>query len=238
MPKPAWKTYQEEAAALFCSLGMDASTSEVLEGARGKHEIDVAVRTRRAGIAQLWVVECKYWKRRVGKDRVLVLAEVAADLGADRGLLLSESGFQAGAVRVARSSNVTLSSISDLRENAAEEKAELDAKIALKRISLMLERVRLLRNPVGYARWESRMLPGVDTSVTIPIVGRLSLAQKGLENALAGILPTLVDARPGGTSVVLDTLRAVADAAEAVLMWAEQEIITQEEIAVTEVPGP
>jgi len=70
---------------------------------------------------------------------------------------------------------VTLSSISDLRENAAEEKAELDAKIALKRISLMLERVRLLRNPVGYARWESRMLPGVDTSVTIPIVGRLLL---------------------------------------------------------------
>ena len=67
---------------------------------------------------------------------------------------------------------------------------------------------------------------------------RPSLAQKGLENALAGILPTLVDARPGGTSVVLDTLRAVADAAEAVLMWAEQEIITQEEIAITEVPGP
>jgi len=96
MPKPAWKTYQEEAAAPFCSLGGDASTSEVLEGARGKHEIDVAVRTRRAGIGQLWVVECKYWKRRVGKDRVLVLAEVVADLGADRGLLLSESGFQAG----------------------------------------------------------------------------------------------------------------------------------------------
>ncbi len=152
VPLPAWKVYQEDAAALFRSLGMDATTDEVLPGVRGVHAVDVAVRTRRAGLSQLWVVECKRWKRPIGKDRVLVLSEVVADLGADRGLLLSETGFQAGAIRSARSTNITLTSLIDLRANAAEEQAEAEARDALRIAALLLERVRLLRDPQPHLR--------------------------------------------------------------------------------------
>lgn len=116
-----WQEYQEEAAALFRSLGLEATTDERLDGVRGRHDVDVVVRSRRAGLELFWVVECKRRRRPVEKLHVTALAEIVRDLGADRGVLLSEVGFQAGAVRMAFKSNVTLTSLAWLREEAAEE---------------------------------------------------------------------------------------------------------------------
>ncbi|HZL06895.1 MAG TPA: restriction endonuclease, partial [Coriobacteriia bacterium] len=116
-----WQEYQEEAAALFRSLGLEATTDARLDGVRGAHDVDVVVRSRRAGLEQFWVVECKWRRRRVEKLHVTALAEIVRDVGADRGVLLSEVGFQAGAVRMAYKSNVTLTSLAELREEAAEE---------------------------------------------------------------------------------------------------------------------
>jgi hypothetical protein len=38
-----WREYQEEAAALFRSLGLDAATDERVDGARGLHSVDVVL---------------------------------------------------------------------------------------------------------------------------------------------------------------------------------------------------
>lgn len=116
-----WQDYQEEAAALFRSVGLEATTDERLDGVRGAHDVDVVVRSRLAGLEQLWVVECKRRRRRVEKLHVTALAASVRDVGADRGVLLSEVGFQAGAVRMAYKSNVTLTSLAELREEAADE---------------------------------------------------------------------------------------------------------------------
>jgi restriction system protein len=112
----SWRDYQEEAAAFFRDLGHEATTDERITGARATHMVDVAVRTKRA-IPQLWVVECKRWQRPVNKEHVAALSEIVKDLGAHSGIMLSESGFQAGAILVARFSNVTLTSLSTLRES-------------------------------------------------------------------------------------------------------------------------
>lgn len=45
-----WRTYQEEAAAHFRSLGMSAETDVSLVGVRTGHNVDVAVSFRRAGM--------------------------------------------------------------------------------------------------------------------------------------------------------------------------------------------
>jgi hypothetical protein len=119
----SWQDYQRQAAAFFRSLGLEATTDERIPGARGAHAVDVAVRSQaRAGIRQLWIVECKFWQRRVGKVHVAALSNIVQDVGADRGIMLSESGFQAGAIRLAAHSNITLTSLADLRENAEQEK--------------------------------------------------------------------------------------------------------------------
>jgi hypothetical protein len=116
-----WRKYQEQVADLLSQLGFAVAIDKQVEGARGTHQIDVTATRSGHGIQQLWVIECKLWKHPVPKKDVLTLAGVVADIGADRGLLFSESGFQAGAIKVARSTNLSLTSIVEFRQKVADE---------------------------------------------------------------------------------------------------------------------
>ncbi|HEX2546275.1 MAG TPA: restriction endonuclease, partial [Ramlibacter sp.] len=116
-----WSDYQEEAAEFFRSLGLEATTDATVQGVRTKHDVDVLVKSRHAGFEVTWIVECKHWKSRGSKLHVLALREIVTDLGADRGILLSESGFQSGAAEAAALTNVHLTSLADSRKTAKEE---------------------------------------------------------------------------------------------------------------------
>ncbi|UVS81787.1 restriction endonuclease [Actinokineospora sp. UTMC 2448] len=116
-----WQDYQEEVAAFFREIGMSAETDATIQGVRTSHDIDVAVFTEKAGFKVLWVVECKNWKRSVSKLHVLALREIVADLGADRGILMAENGFQSGAFEAATLTNVQLTSLRELRKSAIDE---------------------------------------------------------------------------------------------------------------------
>lgn len=114
-----WRRYQERVAAFFRSLGLDAETDVTLQGVRTAHEVDVVVRSRFAGFDALWLVECKHWQSRVSKLHVLGLRQIVHDVGADRGLIMAEGGFQAGAVEAAQLTNVTVSSLAQLARTTA-----------------------------------------------------------------------------------------------------------------------
>lgn len=109
-----WKDYQEEAAEFFRSLGLSAETDVKLQGVRTTHNMDVVVKSKHVGFEVLWLVECKHWKSAVSKLHVLGLREIVNDLGADRGILLCEAGFQAGAVEAANLTNVQVTSLASL----------------------------------------------------------------------------------------------------------------------------
>lgn len=109
-----WKGYQEEAAEFFRSLGLSAETDVNLMGVRTSHDIDVIVKSKHVGFEVLWLVECKHWKTPVTKLHVLGLREIVNDLGADRGILLCEAGFQSGAIEAANLTNVQLTSLASL----------------------------------------------------------------------------------------------------------------------------
>ena len=109
-----WRAYQEEAAEFFRTLGMTASTNVTLEGVRTKHAVDVLVEIELAGFSVRWIIECKHWKDRVSKLHVLALREIVSDLGADRGVILCETGFQSGAYEAAQFTNVQVSSLAEL----------------------------------------------------------------------------------------------------------------------------
>ncbi|WBK02376.1 restriction endonuclease [Methylocystis parvus] len=127
----SWRQYQERAAAVFKRMGFDAAIEPCLDGARGRHEIDVLVRTSLGSIPILWIVECKDWKVPVSKAHVLTLYQIAQDLGADRAFLLCEAGFQAGAIAAVRQTNVTLASIGELEALVADAVAEATVKTVL-----------------------------------------------------------------------------------------------------------
>jgi len=187
-----WREYQEESAELFRSLGLEATTDERLEGTRGQHDVDVVVRSRRAGLDQLWIVECKRRNRRVEKLHVAALAQIVSDVGADRGILLSEVGFQSGAVRLASKSNVTLTCLADLRVEAAEELLMLRLGECRRRLHTLHERTLALgdrtttlgprtssvRSPIAPGHWEATK-----------VLGAIALAEQGAQLAEIGRWP-------------------------------------------------
>lgn len=116
-----WEKYQEEAAAFFRSLGLDAITNHTVKGVRTAHDIDVFVRSHQVGFDVVWIVECKHWSKPVNKLHVLALREIVSDLGVDRGILLCEVGFQSGAAEAAALTNVHLTSLAELRGTASAE---------------------------------------------------------------------------------------------------------------------
>lgn len=114
--KAAWYRYQESVASVFRGLGYCATTNETLKGTRAQHEIDVVVRSNQAGFPVLWIVECKHWKRAVPKEKIMSLRAIIDDLGADKGFVLAENGYQSGALAAARFTNIELVSLSELKE--------------------------------------------------------------------------------------------------------------------------
>ncbi|HHQ6632593.1 TPA: restriction endonuclease [Serratia fonticola] len=109
-----WKEYQEETAKIFRSLGCKAEVECKLAGVRGEHEIDVLVTFERFGVISTWVIECKYWNTAISKDKILTLQSIVDDVGADRGIFISKSGYQSGAFKQAEKSNITLTSLEEL----------------------------------------------------------------------------------------------------------------------------
>jgi hypothetical protein len=113
---PPWKKYQETCAKFFRDLGLIAEVEKAVNGVRGSHIVDVLVTGTISGIGLTWVIECKAWKTNIPKEKVLTLVSIVQDIGADKGILLSEVGFQSGAIRSAKGTNVLLTSIKDLKD--------------------------------------------------------------------------------------------------------------------------
>jgi hypothetical protein len=133
-----WQEYQEEVAGFFRRLGLEATTDHTVQGVRTKHAIDVYVKSHHAGFDVVWIVECKHWSTPVTKLHVLALREIAADLRADRGILLCEAGFQSGAAEAATLTNVHLTSLAPLRGTAS-------AEVTAMRVRELYDRIEACR---------------------------------------------------------------------------------------------
>ena len=153
-----WLEYQEEVAGLFRSLGLSAVTDQSVQGVRTAHNVDVVVRSKLAGIDQLWLIECKRWNRPVSKSTVLTLRSIVDDTGADRGIMMAESGYQSGAVEAARHTNITLTSMADLKVSLSEE-------IGMAKLRSILERVDSCRDRYWEMSKENRIALGLRPDV-------------------------------------------------------------------------
>jgi restriction system protein len=93
---PDWREYQSAIAAFFQDPGFSANENERVSGVRAGHDIDVLVLSRQFGVVTRWIVEAKHWQTRVTKEKVEALLSIVQDVGADRGFLVAEKGFQPG----------------------------------------------------------------------------------------------------------------------------------------------
>ena len=184
-----WSEYQEEAAAFFRSLGLDAETNVTRQGVRTTHEIDVVVKSRHAGFEVVWLIECKHWNSRVSKLHVLGLREIVADTGADRGILLAENGFQSGAAEAAGLTNVHLTSLARARQDASGEVFGMRLSELYDRVEAARERYWSIPKQV---RIEHNLRPDVPDD-GYSGAGVISLAEDVLRKGLRGSYPFETD---------------------------------------------
>jgi hypothetical protein len=176
-----WEKYQEEVAKFFRTLGLEALVEKDVEGIRGNHNIDVYVAGEYHGIKFNWIVECKAWKDNIPKEKVLALMSIVQDVGADKGFLLSEKGFQSGAIRLSKNNNITLTSLKDLIDNTKEDIVES----ALSRLSWKAKKV-LSKS------WDLyRKKPEFKFTVLLGIVGSLSFLDYAIEQSLRNDFPVI-----------------------------------------------
>src|SRR5271165_6617433 len=178
-----WSDYQEEVAEFFRSIGLQADTNVTLEGVRTSHDIDVVVRSNHVGFDLLWLVECKRWKTAVSKLHVLALREIVSDLGADRGILMAESGFQSGAQEAAQLTNAQLTSLAALTLTASDALGKAQLRTLQERVEKCRERywdldkdTRIkygLRDDLGGGYSEYNVLQIIDAALSSAFQGKL-----------------------------------------------------------------
>ncbi len=164
-------------------------TDETIEGVRTKHDIDVLVKSHHVGFYIKWIVECKLWKTPVTKLHVLALREIVADVGADRGIILSESGFQSGAEEAANLTNVRLMSLAEVRETARDSFNAMRLRELYDRVEMCRERYW---NIPKSDRIEAGLRPdvGVDSYSGVRAIGCCSDL---LARAFRGTYPFQID---------------------------------------------
>jgi Restriction endonuclease len=163
-PVLTWQEYQTLASASFEAMGCSVAVDGRLQGARSAHDIDVVVRFTRWGIDQLWIVECKHQRRKVTKSAVETLKSIVSDVGADKGFLLSESGFQPAATASADKTSLSLLTLRDLQDRAAPDiRSSLLSQLEVRAISMtVIARDLHLSADYGSSGKCFRLRPGVD----------------------------------------------------------------------------
>jgi hypothetical protein len=226
-----WRQYQRVAADFFADLGMRAEVEADVAGARASHRVDVAVRFTAYGLDHTWLVECKLWRSKIRKEKVMALKAIVDDVGADRGFLLSESGFQSGAITAARLSNITLTNLEDLRANAEADVHEIRCQELYSRMAVA--RAAFGELTVVTQRGEtfatSRLKPGVESEDFWIHSANLHLIQGGLEDARLGRSRLAYSyKRPGDQLLIADGLEQFLDRASGALdeiqAWLREQI--------------
>jgi hypothetical protein len=199
MSLPSWSQYQEDAAGHFRRLGLQAETNVTLQGARSTHNVDVVVRFERAGIPHLWVVECKDYSRPVEREKSLALRTVVDDVGADRGFLLCERGFQRGAYEAVQMTNVLATSLAELEVAGSEELFRVEVANVELRVHRVERSWRALHPPMtknAAGAWSGRLPILPDDSWPpggpIALTGRISEAHHAVERARFNEFPVLL----------------------------------------------
>ena len=68
----------------------------------GIYQIDIYAEFVVLNVQMRMLIECKKYDKPVGRDKVEVLANRLQSIGAQKGILISTSGFQSGAARYAK----------------------------------------------------------------------------------------------------------------------------------------
>lgn len=107
--KEKGQSFEELVSEIFESQGYEVAKNLIEKGKSGtKHEIDILADFQAALHESKIAIECKAHQKPIPKDTVMKLKDIANDIGADKGIVVSKSGFTSGAESYARDNNIEL----------------------------------------------------------------------------------------------------------------------------------
>jgi restriction system protein len=89
----------------------------IIEAFDGNYQIDGFIEFTVMGIKYKTIVECKHYKSAITREKVQVLYGKIQSLGAHKGILISTSNFQSGAMDYARAHGIALIQITEAGTN-------------------------------------------------------------------------------------------------------------------------
>lgn len=114
---PKWRIFERVIAGIqkLTDLGATVIHNDRIRGTTtGRmRQIDVSVRFNQGQSQYLVIVECKRSKRKISVDKVEALITKMRDVGGDRALMVTNTGYQAGAVAAARANNIDLRTLEE-----------------------------------------------------------------------------------------------------------------------------
>lgn len=114
---PAWRDLEARIGAYFAANGYETQLNVVREGrSGGRHEMDVFA-TKSDGITSFeLMIECKLWQSPIEKDVVSKADYVVRDLGLNKAIIVSTSGWRVGAEHAAKELGIELWDAKDLEQ--------------------------------------------------------------------------------------------------------------------------
>lgn len=80
----------------------------IVEVADGNYQLDGLIEFTQAGLKYKILVECKHYKSSITREKVVVLYDKLRAIGAQKGVLISSSNFQSGAIKYATEHGIAL----------------------------------------------------------------------------------------------------------------------------------
>lgn len=114
---PKWRKFEKIIAGIhkFAEMGARVVRDDHVIGkiTKRRRQIDVSVRFTHGFSEYLLIVECKNYKHKVPVRDVEALRTKMQDVGADRAVMVTTVGYQAGAIETARAYNIELRTLSE-----------------------------------------------------------------------------------------------------------------------------
>ncbi len=87
--------------------------NEIIKTDDGSYQIDGVVRFEAMGVQFTTLVECKHYKNPISREKIQVLYDKIRAVGAHKGIFISTSNFQSGALEYARKHGIALIQITE-----------------------------------------------------------------------------------------------------------------------------
>jgi restriction system protein len=86
---------------------------KIVEAFDGNYQIDGYVEFSLMGVTYKTLIECKHYKSAINREKVQILHSKINSIGAHKGILISTSNFQSGAIDYAKKHGIALIQLTD-----------------------------------------------------------------------------------------------------------------------------